>query len=182
MVVSKKILKIIFVIIVIPLLVGCGLSNDPVPTPTYTSLPPTSTPIPPPPTLQPFVVTLDGNECTLSGPTEVPPGEYPIFINNQTELEIPFQFVRNFLDEKTYQDVLDLQSEPGEFFSMPSWTSEVLYYYSAADDVNFYILDTIGEHFFIRIMTGKELVFFGSVPHFKWLTLPLNRLHQSIQI
>jgi len=173
MIISKKILKISFVIIIIPLLVGCGTSETPVPTPTYTSPPPTSTPIPPTPTLQPFVVTLDGNECTLSGPKEVPPGEYPFFIINQTELEIPFQFARYLLDEKTYQDVLDLQSEPGEFFfPMPSWTSEVLYYYSAADEVNIFILDTIGEHFFYADYDWKGISFLWLCPPFQVVDAP----------
>ena len=157
MIASKNILKMVIVIVIISLLVGCTI---------------TEAPVSPTPTLQPFVVTFDGNECTLSGPTEVPPGEYPFFINNQSDLDIPFQSVRYFQDEKTYQDVLELQNEPGEHFAMPGWTLEAQYYFSAAYETNTYILDTIGEHFFYLDYNWKGISFLWLCPPFQVVDVP----------
>jgi hypothetical protein len=57
-------------------------------------------------------VTFDGNDCIVSGPSELPPGEVITRFIDMTDLNAELWMVN--LDEgKTFQDQLDLQSEPG---------------------------------------------------------------------
>lgn len=112
-------------ILITLLLVGCGA-----PAATPTLIPPTATPTPIPPTATPtlgplpgsvFEVTFDGNECTVSGPTELPTGDHSFVWKDLSEENIDL-WVARLLDDKTFQDLLDLQSEPGEYYPQPSWT------------------------------------------------------------
>jgi hypothetical protein len=93
--------------------------------PTYTSIPPAKTPIPPTPTAQliaaDFEVTSDGSECNVSGPSSVPPGKYRFILNNLGSDETVSLWWGRLDDSHTFQDLLDLQSEPGVFFGQPSW-------------------------------------------------------------
>ena len=102
-------------------LAGCGPSAQPIPpTPTSTSLP---TPTPTPtslPTPTPIVVTFDGNECTVSGPTELPTGEHSFLLKDLSG-QRQVLYVGHLLDGKTFQDLLDRQSEPGEYVPKVSW-------------------------------------------------------------
>ncbi len=128
------------------LLTGCTTTTPEIPTlePTVIS---TQTSIPPTPSLhQPIEVTFDGNECTVSGPTEIPTGNYPFVWNDLSEQQNTDFWVSRLLDGKTFQDLLDLQSEPGEYFPKPSWVVHSPGYYSFTAEVWVIILDEVGEH------------------------------------
>jgi hypothetical protein len=116
----NRTLKIIYLFGLFVLLTGCAGSGTLVSTPIHTSLPPTHTPIPPTQILQPFVATFDGLECTISGPDEVPAGKYSILLKNLSDEKLAL-WTGLILDGHTYQDLLDLQSEPGKYYRKPDW-------------------------------------------------------------
>ena len=109
-------------VLLLLVLLGCGAPATPTPIPPTdkpTSIPPTAIPTP---TLtpQPIEVTFDGNECTVSGPTELPIGEHSFIRKDLTGNDAEL-YVEYYIDGKTLQDYLDLQSEPGEYVSDQPW-------------------------------------------------------------
>lgn len=74
-----------------------------------------------------LIATFDGNECKLTGLTELPIGEYSILHINTADYWTEFG-VRKILEEGiTYQDILDLQPTPGTYFfndPPPSWKKD----------------------------------------------------------
>jgi hypothetical protein len=89
-------------------------------TPTPTSAP-TPTPTPSPQHNAELIeVRFDGSQCTLSDLTELPPGTHSfiLFDSSGTNQEL---WISNYIFGKSWQDVLDLQSEPGEYFPKPGW-------------------------------------------------------------
>ena len=107
--------------------------------PTNTDLPPTSTPH----TID-FEVTFDGNGCTVSGPTEVPIGDYSFLLNNTSGRRVKL-VVGQLLDGHTFQDLVDLQTEPGDNFMIESWMSKP-FYYTKDHKIYTVSLDEAGEH------------------------------------
>jgi hypothetical protein len=81
---------------------------------------PTETSMPTPePTIE-FVVTFDGNGCISDGPSEVLPGEYGFKFIDESDVKGELWLL--YIDEgKTFQDHLDKQSEPGEWYPKESW-------------------------------------------------------------
>jgi len=65
-------------------------------------------------------VTFDGKECTYSGPTEFVTGDHSFVYEDSSDQE-QVVWASRILDGYTYQDELDLQSEPGEYFDIPSF-------------------------------------------------------------
>ncbi len=120
------------------MLTACTQATE-VPTATNTKVTPTSTPH-----AIDFEVTFDGNGCTVSGPTEVPIGNYSFFLNNTSDSRVELK-VAQFLDGHTYQDLVDLQTEPGNNFRIEYWMSQPFKY---TKDHKIYIvsLDEAGEH------------------------------------
>jgi hypothetical protein len=115
---------------VLLLLTGCGGKPPP---PTATILQPTATipPTPIPPTTTPtatiepspepfegIVVKYNGRGCTISGPTDLPTGDYQFFVENLTKENVALRIYRN-LCGYTFQEQLELQGEPGSNF-LPS--------------------------------------------------------------
>lgn len=122
--------QVIWAILITLLLVGCGA-------PAATPIPPTAIPSPIPPTATPtptseplpgsvpeeIEVTFDGNECTVSGPTELPIGEHSFILNDLSEMNAELWVLR-LRDGKTFQYLLDEQGErggPGVWWPKPSW-------------------------------------------------------------
>jgi hypothetical protein len=114
------------------LLVGCG-----VPAATPTPIPPTDTPTVIPPTRKPtsdtlpeydpntILVTFYGDECIASVPTELPVGERQFVIRDLSEDHPEFElWVSHLHKDHTYQDLLDMQSEPGAPVEKPSWATQ----------------------------------------------------------
>lgn len=104
------------------LLSACAAAQ-PVLTPTSpppTDPPPTSTPVPTEtPEEQPsFLVTFNGTGCISEVPETLPPEKYSFLVANSTDTELAL-WVTLLPDDITFQDLLDKQSEPGEYFSAP---------------------------------------------------------------
>ena len=102
----------LFLLIALFLIAACTTTQ---PESTSTPLPPTDTSIPPTQVPQPIEVTFDGDGCTVTGPTELPMGEHQFILRDLTEKNADL-CVQYFIDGKTIQDYLDLQSEPGAYF------------------------------------------------------------------
>jgi len=100
--------QVIWTILITVPLVGCG-------TPDNT---PTSKPSPEPAVVVGELVFDETQECTVSIPTELPPGRYSIVLRNLTKEDVNI-FVSRHVGGKTFQDVLDLQGEPGVSLSEP---------------------------------------------------------------
>jgi len=126
------------------------------PKPTNTDLPPTSTPH----TID-FEVTFDGNGCTVSGPTEVPIGDYSFLLNNTSDSRVKL-VVGQLLDGHTFQDLVDLQTEPGDTFGIEPWMSKP-FYYTKDHKIYFVSLDEAGEHV-ISISEYKHVGIWLCVP------------------
>lgn len=70
---------------------------------------------------EPIKVTFDGEECIASAPAVMSTGEHSFVFVYTTEQGYGF-WVGSILDGKTYQDMLDLQNEPGEYITKPTWS------------------------------------------------------------
>ena len=55
-------------------------------------------------------------------------------------------YFENKILEKSNQDFLDLQSEPGVLILLPNWVSRIIYYYSSEINADIFILDELGEY------------------------------------
>ena len=71
---------------------------------------------------QDIVITFDGEECMIDGPTMVSEGERIITLKNNTDWEVALDIAK--VDEgKTWQDMADYLGEPGADVDRPSWAS-----------------------------------------------------------
>ena len=57
-------------------------------------------------------VIFDGTECTVTGETKLPPGKYSYVLQDESDYEVQM-YIGRLLGDKTMQDMLDLQGEPG---------------------------------------------------------------------
>ena len=101
------------------LLPSPGVSGVTLPSPSQDAREATS----PAPPQDIFEVTFDGNECTLSGPTEIPTGEYRIPLNDQGHGGM-YVWIGRVLEGRTWQDALDLQEYPSQWVPAPDWTTK----------------------------------------------------------
>ena len=108
-----------------------------------------------------FEVTFDGNGCTVSGPTEVPTGDYSFLLNNTSDRRVKL-VVGQLLDGHTFQDLVDLQTEPGDTFGIEPWMSKP-FYYTKDHKIYTVSLDEAGEHV-ISISVYKHLGIWLCVP------------------
>ena len=146
-------MKMLFLLLPLWLVAACSAPVlDPTSTPDPPTEPPleTASPIPPTqtPTEEPIEygeVTFDGVECNVSGPDEVPPGIYTIVLNNMSAHDLRMGVVQ-IIDGKTYQDVVDLASEPDEYIPfIPFITYPFFFTYD--HETYTYYLDEAGEHY-----------------------------------
>ena len=101
--------QVMWAILMMLLFVGCGAP----------SASPTSGPLPESVT-EWIEVTFDGNECTVSGPTELTTGDQSFILNDLSDKE-GVLLVSRLLDGKTFQDILDYAREPYVWRPTPSW-------------------------------------------------------------
>jgi len=109
-------------------------------------------------------VTFDGNGCTVTGPSELLPGEHTFTFIEQSEWEAELWLV--YLDEgKTIQDLNDLQSKPGEWHPKPVW----VHYDSVVNreskemgdgriDTETWRLNRVGEHIILCYVDHPRLI------------------------
>ena len=181
----KKISKLTSLVLVFTFLTGCASLSLPA-SPTPTSVPPTKTPIPatdiptppPTPTEQPFTdivtdfeILFTGEDCIVTGPDMVESGDYTFKFIDKSGIHGYLQ-IFHLTEGKTYQDILDPQSEPGELYPKPRWVhdgtqiesdSQVVRDYSI--DIETWRLDEVGIHV-ISCYLG--------LPHKCWFAAPVN--------
>ena len=148
------------ILVALFLVAGCATIEPP--PPTDLSIPPTQTPEDD--IIEYGVVTFDGSECTVSGPGEVSTGKYNFVLNDISGEENVRIMVARLEEGRTFQDLINIQSEPGEDFSYGSWIS-IPFMFTVDHIVYTYYLDTPGEH---AIEVGSF------VPHNLWLCAPLR--------
>ena len=168
------------VLLVLSFAVGsCGSSEQPEATSTSTlptttiAAAPTTTPTTPAPrgTSAPgdiIDITFDGSRCTYSGTTVVPTGVHSFVVKDLTGEPPADMRTMAIADGHTYQDLLDLQGEPGEYVPLPEWAEWPLTTYQPVDreladneSANQLILEP-GEHG-ITIRTDDGLWFCGAL-------------------
>lgn len=106
--------------------------------------------------------------CTVTGPTELPMGEHQFVLRDLAE-ESADLYVQDFSDGKTFQDYLDYQGEPGEYFYDPPWATRVIkrgieWNESIDGKVYTFLLNEEGEH---------VIVIVGKFPVSVWICAPL---------
>jgi hypothetical protein len=134
--------------LLLTLLTSCARSPQETPTPEPTAIP-THNSIPPTPSPEPientFEVTIEGSECIISGPTEVPKGKINIAFDIKGDRNLRLG-VFYFLDGKTYQDYLgEVYIGPEVSHPWPYWIRDSPYYKKKID-VWTVTLKEIGEH------------------------------------
>ena len=118
-------------------------------------------------------ITFDGNGCTVTGMTELLPGEHVLLIIDTTDSF--HRFYLDYLDGKTLQDLVDLQPSPGEYFPKPEFAHHVVKNKYENDEssggrLSTYAFDFPGEY---------AALFYQNNPTKLWLCGPINILEQS---
>jgi hypothetical protein len=152
-------------------------TSTPIPTRTPTAIPPTATSIPPtvPPTqtletlpgLVPegIVVTFKKNEtCTISGPTELPAGEYTFILMTQGDI-LGFLHLSYPIDGKTTQDFLNHPNR-----NDGHWWAAALELIDNTIPIDAWINESRNERYYTYSLDeGEHLVIrWNQNPHFFW--------------
>jgi hypothetical protein len=115
-----------------------------------------------------FEVTFDGEDCLVSGPDELPPGDHTFKFIDKSGFggELWLVYLK---EDKTFQDHLDLQSEPGEWYPKPPWVSydsRVSGESEESDgmrvDTEIWRLDRIGEHTLLCYVPSPAMLWFAA--------------------
>ena len=139
--------QVMWIILVTLLLAGCSSTPEPV-----------------------IEVTFYGDGCTVTGPSELPPGEHTFTFIDKSEWKGELYVV--YLDPgKTTQDHLDLQSEPGEWKPKPSWIHYNISVSRESQELDdkkviteTWRLDRVGEH---------NILCYVESPRYLWIAAPL---------
>ncbi len=118
--------------------------------------------------IDPIEVTFDGNGCSVTGPTELKAGEHAFIFIDKSGLSGELYLVR--LEEgKTFQDHLDGQSEPGEWYPKPPWVFHDSQSSIESEDTNsgrvdksIWRLDKVGEHTILCYVDSPRLLWFAA--------------------
>ena len=105
--VRKLLQQVVWTIIIVFVLTGCGA-------PAVTPTPEPS----PEPVVEAGEGIFDGKECTVSVPNELSPRRYSFVLKDLSEDEVNI-FVSRHVSGTTFQDLLDLQGEPGGYIPEP---------------------------------------------------------------
>ena len=99
-----------------------------------------------------FEVRFTGDDCLVSGPSQVTAGEYTFKFIQSKELKGEL-WLSNLEEGKTLQDLLDGQSEPSEWYPKPSWADydkKISFEYETVNDIRVIIstwsLEKVGVH------------------------------------
>jgi hypothetical protein len=88
-----------------------------------------------------FLVTYPGDGCEVSGPEEVPPGEYIVELDDQTDTNM-LLYVSKLLDGKTFQEWVDEQETPGVYYPKPDYVEVCSKQWISSEEESFiYTLD-----------------------------------------
>ena len=159
--------QVMLTILITLLLVGC---RAPAATPTPIQPTETSEPAsePMPETVAEFEVTFDGNDCMGAVPTEVPAGEHTFILIDQSDMRGELWLVY-LQDGKTFQDLLEQQSEPGEWTPKPPWVSyddRVSMIFPKSNGARVvsskWRLDKVGEHVVFCYVSSPQMIFYAA--------------------
>ncbi|MGD2147548.1 MAG: hypothetical protein PVH41_12700 [Anaerolineae bacterium] len=139
MVARQRLSQCVTWLMLVALLTGCA-ALEPRPTPEPS----------PEPTVEAGEIVFDGTGCTYTGLTEMPMGRYSFVVDDQSDKDVHL-YVVTLTDGKTFQDVLEMQSEPGAYFPKPDWAKYAIEPGSATYKpdgrrVRTYLLTREGEH------------------------------------
>ena len=129
------------------LLAACSTARS---EPSPVSIPPTETGETPSPKPEdePIlfgVVTFDGNECTVEGPEEISKGIYYFTLNDKSDKNIQL-WVNQILEDKTFEDLLNWQDEPGVYRAPPDWIEHPRSTFLAKAGRRVHYLDNVGNY------------------------------------
>jgi hypothetical protein len=160
-------LKICFLIILSVLLTSCSGAAEETIQPTQ--------PLPPTPTLsdEPIYfgeVTFNkDNECTVDGPEEVTRGKYYFTLVNESDDDL-MVFLNYLSDDKTIDDLVDWQEEPGVYLSPPPWVDHPFALYNFEVETEVHHLDQVG---YYAVVVGDNLM------RILWFCEPFNVVEPS---
>jgi hypothetical protein len=83
--------------------------------------PPPSTPTIPEAALEEFVVNFYGDSCDSTAPDVLSEGQYKFVLNDVEGTTKPELYISRLTEGHTYQDLLDPQEEPGDYYPKPDW-------------------------------------------------------------
>jgi hypothetical protein len=165
-----RIIHPLFTILLVTLLVGC---SNPTTTPTQfpasatpvpTQVPPTNTAKSTPKLVDPIQVTFTGIDCEVQSPNELPPGDYTFRFMDLSELSGELYLV-NLNIGKTTQDLLDGQSEPGDWYPKPAWAHydrqvaiETEQLEDRRVDISTWSLERVGEHTILCYVASPQML------------------------
>ena len=168
------------ILITVALLVGCGPAEPAATaTPQPLSLASLLTPVATEPAsgsagaeAEPVVpvleVTFDGSGCTVEGPAELPTGKHAVSLRDLSG-QHQLLYVSLLLEGKTYQDLLDLQSEPGVNFPKPDFVVHGWHIGRKQTP------DGAVIHTFVLSEAGEHAIYLGTAnPATLWLCAPLK--------
>ena len=111
-----------------------------------------------------IVVTFDENGCTVTGPSVLPTGKHSFVLNNLYDLN-QVLYLLLIDDGYTYQDLVDLQSEPGVWWPKPTWCSHVKLWdeewIEEGKSVYTFNLDTKGNYVIYTYSDNPRTLWFG---------------------
>ena len=155
----------------------------PTATPTATAIPPTATPtaVPPTPTRQSplrgsvaegIVVNWLGTRkgCTVTGPTEVAPGEVTVVVENWSREANLFV---TYIGDYSYEDLPALQGRPGKYWKKPPWMEFARAVDGWQDEVRKEVVRTYAVDREAEMMIGVYTVVDGR-PLSTWICGPLT--------
>jgi hypothetical protein len=90
-------------------------------------------------------VTFDGIECTVDGPEEVTRGVYYFILKDESDKRLQL-WVNQILEDKTFNDLLDWQDEPGVYRSPPDWIAHPRSTFSYEAEKTVHYLDQVGNY------------------------------------
>ncbi len=111
-------------------------------------------------------VTFDGEACTTEGPTVVPTDTHSFVLKDLTGEGLADVRTMAIAEGHTYEDLLDLQSEPGEYVPLPEWAEWPLTTFEPGDrelgdnDLGKRLILEPGVHGIV-VGTGKGIWFCG---------------------
>ncbi|MFW2383012.1 MAG: hypothetical protein ACN4GZ_14760, partial [Acidimicrobiales bacterium] len=113
-------------------------------------------------------VRFDGSTCTATAPSVLPSGVRSFVLEDRTGEGLADVRTMAIADDHTYQDLLDLQDEEGEYVALPPWadwpltTFEPIERELAENEIGKKLILEPGKHA-IAVGTGKGTWFCGAL-------------------
>lgn len=138
---------------------------------------PTATPtLTPDPFAEAIEVIFDGKECVVIGPSELPVGKNSFILKDLSDKKVDI-WVSLLSDGKTFQDLVDQQNEPGEYFPKPDWVHHTSFIRGGWNDLVEGAVFT-----FIFTNEGEHAIYVGGYrPETLWFCAPIMIIEASSQ-